>query len=131
MSQPFDANSKTRMANLAKSLLHNVGVVIVGFGFALLGRGLDGLLGIREFDGLPAAVAAWLLVAAGFLLRAWATCQFYQQHMKVISLIPPDDPSEPCYEAETVQLLREIAEHVATGDKQWIRRHGRVYELVA
>jgi hypothetical protein len=46
-------------------------------------------------------------------------------------VIPPDDPSESCYEAETVQLLREIAEHAAAGDKEWIRQHGRVYELVA
>ena len=23
-------------------------------------------------------------------------------------VIPPDDPGEPCYEAETVQLLREV-----------------------
>ena len=26
-------------------------------------------------------------------------------------VIPVDDPSEPCYESETIQLLREIEEH--------------------
>jgi hypothetical protein len=28
--------------------------------------------------------------------------------VEVEMVIPPDDPSEPCYEAETVQLLREV-----------------------
>ena len=46
-------------------------------------------------------------------------------------VVPPDDPSEPCYEAETVRLLREVAEHAARGDREWIRQHGTVYELVA
>jgi len=45
-------------------------------------------------------------------------------------VIPPDDPSEPCYEAETVQLLREVAEHAEQGDRNWIQEHGTVYELV-
>jgi hypothetical protein len=31
-------------------------------------------------------------------------------------VIPPDDPSEPCYEAETIQLLRDIKEHAERGD---------------
>jgi protein-S-isoprenylcysteine O-methyltransferase Ste14 len=88
MNQPIDADRKAGFINLTKSLLHNLGVVIVGFGFALLGRGLDWLLGVREFDGLFAAVAAWLLLVIGFLLRVWATYYFYRQHMKVISLVP-------------------------------------------
>lgn len=45
-------------------------------------------------------------------------------------VIPPDDPSEPCYEAETVELHRNVAEHAARGDRDWIRQHGTVYELV-
>jgi hypothetical protein len=51
--------------------------------------------------------------------------------VEVEMVIPPDDQSEPCYEAETVQLLREIAEHAAAGDRQWLQQHGKVYELVA
>ena len=50
--------------------------------------------------------------------------------VEVEMVVPPDDPSEPCYEAETVQLLRDVAEHAAAGDRQWIRQHGTVYELV-
>lgn len=50
--------------------------------------------------------------------------------IEVEMVIPPDDPSEPCYEAETVNFLREVAEHAAQGDRQWIQQHGIVYELV-
>lgn len=45
-------------------------------------------------------------------------------------VIPVDDPSEPCYEPETVDLLRQVAEHADRGDVQWLRQHGSVYELV-
>jgi hypothetical protein len=50
--------------------------------------------------------------------------------VEVEMVIPPDDPSEPCLEAETVQMLREIAEHAAHGDRQWIQQKGKVYELI-
>ena len=42
-------------------------------------------------------------------------------------VIPPDDPSEPCYEAETISLLREVKEHAERGDVAWLRQHGKVY----
>src|SRR5215510_1199174 len=74
--------------NLLKSLLHNIGVVAVGFGVALLGRGLDYLLGITDFRSLVASIAGVSLLALGFFLRTWATWHFYQQQMKVISLSP-------------------------------------------
>jgi protein-S-isoprenylcysteine O-methyltransferase Ste14 len=74
--------------SLAKSLLHNTGVVLVGFGFALLGRGLDLLLGVAAFHSVVTTTAGWLLVAAGFLLRVWATVYFYERQMKVIRLEP-------------------------------------------
>ncbi len=45
-------------------------------------------------------------------------------------VIPSDDPSEPCYEAETVELLREVEAHAERGDVTWLRRVGKVYELV-
>lgn len=45
-------------------------------------------------------------------------------------VIPPDDPSEPCYEAETIQLLREVKERAEQGDVAWLARHGKVYEAV-
>ena len=46
-------------------------------------------------------------------------------------VVPPDDPSEPCYESETIELLKEVAERAKCGDRSWLLKHGRVYELVA
>ena len=45
-------------------------------------------------------------------------------------VIPPDDPSEPCYEAETVKLLREIKERAERGEVSWLKQHGKVYTAV-
>src|SRR3712207_8145610 len=74
--------------SLLKSILHNIGVVIVGLGFAYLGTRVDLLLGIKRFHSFLTTTAGWLLVIIGFLLRVWATFHFYQQRMKVISLAP-------------------------------------------
>ena len=74
--------------NLFRSLLHNIGVVIVGLGVAFLGAGLDFLFGIDGFQSLPTTAAAWLLLTAGFLLRVWAAFNFYQRQMKVIRYRP-------------------------------------------
>jgi protein-S-isoprenylcysteine O-methyltransferase Ste14 len=79
---------KSRFVNLIKSLLHNTGVVLVGFGFALLGRGLDSLFGIAPFHHVVTTIVGCLLLIMGFLLRVWATFHFYEQRMKVISLVP-------------------------------------------
>lgn len=50
--------------------------------------------------------------------------------VEVEMVIPPDDPSEPCYESETVQLLREIKEHADRGDVEWLTKRGKVYAAV-
>ena len=50
--------------------------------------------------------------------------------VEVEMVIPPDDPSEPCYESEAVQLIREISEHAEKGDTAWLERYGQVYELI-
>ena len=70
--------------NLLKSILHNIGVVAVGFLFALIGVGTDRLLGIASFHSLFALVLG--SAAAGFLLRVWATYHFYCRQMNVIVL---------------------------------------------
>jgi hypothetical protein len=44
--------------------------------------------------------------------------------------IPVDDPSERCYESETVQLLREIKEHAEQEDVAWLTKRGKVYTAV-
>jgi hypothetical protein len=46
-------------------------------------------------------------------------------------VIPADDPSEPCCEAETVEFLREVAERAEQGDRAWLMKHGQVYERIA
>jgi protein-S-isoprenylcysteine O-methyltransferase Ste14 len=80
--------SGERSASLPKSILHNIGVVIVGFGVALIGTQIDSLMGIRGFaSGFTTAVGC-LLLSLGFLLRVWATFYFYEHRMKVISLEP-------------------------------------------
>ncbi|MEW4569457.1 hypothetical protein AB1L88_16450 [Tautonia sp. JC769] len=45
-------------------------------------------------------------------------------------VIPADDPGEPCYEPETVRLLRDIHEHADRGDLAWLSKHGKVYATV-
>jgi len=76
------------LTNLFKSVLHNIGVLVVGFAFAFLGTELDLLLGLHPFHSLLTTITAWLLLAMGFLLRIWATYDFYQRRMKVIVLVP-------------------------------------------
>lgn len=73
-----------------KSVLHNIGVVAVGFGLALLGSLLDLLLGVTRFHSLVASITGWILLVGGFLLRVWAAFHFYQHQMKVISLSPQE-----------------------------------------
>ncbi len=54
----------------------------------------------------------------------------YVVAVDVEMVVPLDDPSEPCYEAETINLLREIKQRADAGDLAWLRRHGKVYEAV-
>ena len=54
----------------------------------------------------------------------------YVVAVEVEMVIPVDDPTEPCYESETVELLRELKEHADQGD--WARlkpRKERDHEL--
>ena len=50
--------------------------------------------------------------------------------VEVEMVVPVDDPSEPCCESETVQLLREIKEHAELGDVVLLTKHGKVYAAV-
>jgi protein-S-isoprenylcysteine O-methyltransferase Ste14 len=73
---------------LFKSILHNIAVVLVGFGVAFIGTTLDRPLGIPGFHSFFATLAGWLFLSAGFLLRVWAAFYFYAHHLRVISLQP-------------------------------------------
>ena len=50
----------------------------------------------------------------------------YVVAVEVEMVIPLDDPSEPCYEPETIQLLREIQAHAEQGDVDWLVQKGIV-----
>ena len=47
--------------------------------------------------------------------------------VEVEAVLPDADPSEPCYESETVELLREVERRACNGDIEWLKRHGKVY----
>lgn len=80
--------STTARASLLKSVIHNIGVVLVGFLVAYLGTRLDALVGWHQFNYRATHAAGWVLLDAGFLLRVWAAFDFYERKMKVISLEP-------------------------------------------
>lgn len=54
----------------------------------------------------------------------------YVVAVEVEMVIPVDDPSEPCYESETVQLLKEIKERAEQEDVDWLLQKGKVYAAV-
>ncbi len=60
----------------------------------------------------------------------WVYTERYVVAIEVEAVIPVDDPSEPCYESETVQLLREVEERARRGEVEWLKQHGKVYEAV-
>ena len=50
--------------------------------------------------------------------------------MDVEAVIPDADPTEPCYEPQTVELLRQVELHAKAGDINWLKQHGKVYAAV-
>jgi hypothetical protein len=54
----------------------------------------------------------------------------YVVAVEVELVVPRDDPSEPCYESETVQFLREVEARAEKGDVRWLSKVGKVFELV-
>jgi hypothetical protein len=60
----------------------------------------------------------------------WVHTPNYVVSVRVEAVIPDADPSEACYEPETVQFLREVEQHAQDGDINWLRRHGRVYRVM-
>jgi protein-S-isoprenylcysteine O-methyltransferase Ste14 len=87
MSKPINDQ---QTLSILKSVLHNIGVVVVGFVIAFVGTLIDHILGIRGFRSAPAVTVGVVLLVAGFLLRVWSTFHFYRLHMRVISLTPQD-----------------------------------------
>jgi hypothetical protein len=51
----------------------------------------------------------------------------YVVAVEVELVVPVDDPSEPCYESETLGFLRKVKEHAESGDVAWLTKNGKVY----
>lgn len=54
----------------------------------------------------------------------------YVVAVDVEMVIPADDPSEPCYESETIRWLQEVHERAERGDLEWLSKNGKVYVAV-
>ncbi|MFG0335761.1 MAG: hypothetical protein ACF8TS_20570 [Maioricimonas sp. JB049] len=54
----------------------------------------------------------------------------YVVAVDVEMVVPVEDPSEPCYEAETVRFLKQVQEYAEADDLDWLRRHGKVYQAI-
>jgi hypothetical protein len=54
----------------------------------------------------------------------------YVVAVEVEAIIPDADPSEPCYEPQAVELLRQVEAHAKSGDIAWLKQHGKVYAAV-
>ena len=78
----------TMITVIAKSILHNIGVLLVSLLVAHLGRYVDSLLGIAFFSSAIASIAGCFLLALGFFVRTWAAVHFYQHGLRVVSLQP-------------------------------------------
>ncbi len=50
--------------------------------------------------------------------------------LEVEAVIPVDDPSEPCFEPQIVEFLRQVREKAEAGDVDWLRGVGQVYVRV-
>ena len=50
--------------------------------------------------------------------------------VEVEAVIPDSDPSEPCFESDVVELLRDVEAHAKAGDLEWLKLHGKVYAAV-
>ena len=50
--------------------------------------------------------------------------------VEVEMVIPIDDPSEPCFESDTVRLLQEVKDRAEKDDLAWLSANGKVYAAV-
>jgi len=79
---------KSVVINLFKSVLHNLGVVVVALAWAYLGRFVDSLLRVSTLSSSVLTAFGVVLLTLGFLIRTWAAVHFYIHRMRVISLQP-------------------------------------------
>jgi protein-S-isoprenylcysteine O-methyltransferase Ste14 len=82
------AKRVSALRHLRNSLVHNIGVLAVGAIFACVGMSVDALLRLRRFRSPITVTLGGLLTAIGFAVRLWATYDFYERKLKVVSLQP-------------------------------------------
>ena len=63
--------------------------------------------------------------------KRWVQRGQYAVEVEVEVVYPEGDPSEPCLEPATVRWLDEVAGRAERGDVAYLRRVGRVFQLVA
>ena len=80
--------TESQITNLVRSILHNTGMVLVGFSLALVGTQIDSRLGLSSLSSDFAIAVGCLLSGIGFLLRVLATFYFYEHQAHVISPAP-------------------------------------------
>src|SRR5262249_36980638 len=62
--------------------------------------------------------------------KRWVQRGRYAVEVEVEVVFPEDDPTEPCLEPATIRRLDEIARRAEQGDLAYLRRAGRVFQLV-
>ena len=73
---------------ILKSILHNIGVLIVGFIFASVGYIIDSFFGLKHYTSYFSIIIGMSFLVIGFLIRFWATLYFYKNNINIIVLHP-------------------------------------------
>ncbi len=60
-------------------------------------------------------------------LTQWVRGGAYAVAVQVEAVYPPEDPSVPCLNPETVRYLEKLTERAAAGDLDELRKAGTVY----
>ena len=84
-------DSSAKNGTFLRAVLHNIGVLGVGFAVAFAGTKLDAVFRSRPFKSRLGRGVGLLLLASGFILRTWATTYFYRSRMKVVVLQPQQE----------------------------------------
>src|SRR5262249_52380931 len=63
--------------------------------------------------------------------KRWIQRGQYAVEVEVEVVYPAEDPSEGCLEPDTVRQLDEIARRAEKGDVAYLRRVGRVFQVLA
>ncbi|HUY33105.1 MAG TPA: hypothetical protein VMV69_10010 [Pirellulales bacterium] len=63
--------------------------------------------------------------------KRWVQRGQYAVEVEIEVVYPDDDPSDACLEPTTIRWLDEIARRAETGDVDYLRSVGRVFQAVA